>query len=397
MTALEIALFEFHGAVRVGNAALDKLMTAAGALDQVRDRLDWKRVAARATTVSELLSLVNANPNPIVEKDNYFNIPGLRLLVCGSRDWTDPAVIDREIERIRPGVVIEGEAPGADLMAKAAAVSFNIPVVSFPADWDGLGKSAGPRRNLQMLKEGRPDIVLAFHDDINRPHCGTKHMIEIARDAGIPCRLINSRGQVSAYGGRVSMADIAAAPAGLNGLFGFIDVETTGLNSRTDEIIEFAIAVVRYNPDTLEVCEVVERYCEFRQPNIAIPPEVTAINNITESMVFGRSLDMAKVADMIASADFLSAHNADFDRGFTENMMGQLGKTWLCTRSNINWRAHGFRSQKLQNLLAAHDIDPGNAHRALDDVLAAVELLKQRTYFKELAGQFVARVKAVTV
>lgn len=37
----------------------------------------------------------------------------------------------------------------------------------YPADWDTYGKSAGMRRNRQMLEGGQPDLVVAFHDALS--------------------------------------------------------------------------------------------------------------------------------------------------------------------------------------------------------------------------------------
>ena len=59
----------------------------------------------------------------------------------------------------------------------------------YPADWARHGKRAGPLRNLRMLHEGRPDLVLAFHDDIENSK-GTAHMVTIAQRAGVDVRLI---------------------------------------------------------------------------------------------------------------------------------------------------------------------------------------------------------------
>lgn len=50
----------------------------------------------------------------------------------------------------------------------------------FKADWNKYGKSAGPMRNIQMLKEGKPDVVVAFQGGK-----GTAHMVKIAKEAGV--------------------------------------------------------------------------------------------------------------------------------------------------------------------------------------------------------------------
>ena len=57
-------------------------------------------------------------------------------------------------------------------------------VLAFPADWDKYHKAAGHIRNQQMLTEGKPTLVLAFHHDLARSK-GTKDMVRRALKAGL--------------------------------------------------------------------------------------------------------------------------------------------------------------------------------------------------------------------
>lgn len=78
--------------------------------------------------------------------------------------------------------IIEGEARGADTLARKYAEEHGIHVAPFPAQWDTHGKAAGPIRNAQMLREGQPELVIAFRGPNNR---GTQNMIDQARKAGV--------------------------------------------------------------------------------------------------------------------------------------------------------------------------------------------------------------------
>jgi hypothetical protein len=119
---------------------------------------------------------------------------GLRVLVCGDRYWSDRAAIHQVLKDLPEGsVVIQGECRGVDLTAKSVAQALGFEVECYPADWDKYGKAAGPIRNKQMLEEGKPDIVVAFHDDIDRSR-GTKNMLKQAEEAGIPTEVKNSLG-----------------------------------------------------------------------------------------------------------------------------------------------------------------------------------------------------------
>jgi hypothetical protein len=110
---------------------------------------------------------------------------GHKVLVCGGRDFSDAALLDRVLcafdNQFCIGELIHGGAKGADSMAGAWAKKHDIPVTVYPADWNKHGKRAGPLRNEQMLSEGKPDYVLALPGGR-----GTSHMVRIAKEAGVP-------------------------------------------------------------------------------------------------------------------------------------------------------------------------------------------------------------------
>lgn len=117
-----------------------------------------------------------------------------RVLVCGDRHWDDRKIIYTVLdgELVKGSFnVISGMAPGADTYAAqwAERLSGMVTLMAFPADWNQFGRSAGPIRNRQMLNEGKPDIVYAFHDNLSESR-GTKDMVTIARKAGLPVYVI---------------------------------------------------------------------------------------------------------------------------------------------------------------------------------------------------------------
>jgi hypothetical protein len=116
----------------------------------------------------------------------------IRLLVCGGRAYgSGPGEADflrAELDGIAAKqpilCLIHGGQTGADTLADLWAGEHLTPAFSFPvtmADWAEHGRAAGPKRNARMIKEGRPDLVLAFPG--NR---GTRDMVRQARRAGIP-------------------------------------------------------------------------------------------------------------------------------------------------------------------------------------------------------------------
>lgn len=119
----------------------------------------------------------------------------LRVLVCGDRNWTDRALIRERLRpfglKVRPGfvVLIEGGCRGADAIARDVARELRYSLEEYNAEWDRYGRAAGPIRNQQMLDEAGPNLVLAFHDHIDRSR-DTRDMLDRAHAAGIPCTLV---------------------------------------------------------------------------------------------------------------------------------------------------------------------------------------------------------------
>jgi hypothetical protein len=108
----------------------------------------------------------------------------MRILVCGDRNYKRMDIIERELKGFPSDtIVIHGEASGADTLGAFVAKRLGMEIIPFPAKWHIYGRGAGPMRNGQMLDEGKPDLILAFHDDI-KDSKGTKDMINKGVDAG---------------------------------------------------------------------------------------------------------------------------------------------------------------------------------------------------------------------
>jgi len=122
-------------------------------------------------------------------------VDSLRVLVCGSRNWTDRKAIEDFIKTLpKDTVIIEGECRGADRISREIAKVYGLEVLKFPAKWNQYRKAAGPIRNKEMLDKGKPDQVFAFHDNISGSK-GTKNMIDQACKRGIPVTIITSGGE----------------------------------------------------------------------------------------------------------------------------------------------------------------------------------------------------------
>lgn len=128
----------------------------------------------------------------------------MKVLVCGSRDWADVKVIEREFKKLPAGTtIIHGACPtGADAIADKLAMKLGFKIKRYPADWDGelaatgSAKAAGPKRNSKMIREehrgGEPiNFGLAFTSDLSRSR-GTKDCVERAKKAGIKVEIVST-------------------------------------------------------------------------------------------------------------------------------------------------------------------------------------------------------------
>lgn len=117
-----------------------------------------------------------------------------KALFCGDRNWIRSAPIVARLNYLKRKhgdrlIIIEGEAPGADIMSRMLAHERSIHVAGVWALWSTRHRGAGPQRNEAMTGL-EPDEVNAYHDDLRKSK-GTKHMVSTALKLGIPVNLNN--------------------------------------------------------------------------------------------------------------------------------------------------------------------------------------------------------------
>ena len=113
-----------------------------------------------------------------------------RILCCGDRNWDSFDIIKRELRKFDSDtVIINGGARGADTISKYIGKTFSFAIITFHANWNKYGIAAGIIRNTQMLNKGNPDLVLAFHNNIENSK-GTKNMVMQSKKKGIKTIII---------------------------------------------------------------------------------------------------------------------------------------------------------------------------------------------------------------
>ncbi len=160
-----------------------------------------------------------------------------------------------------------------------------------------------------------------------------------------------------------------------------IDLETTGLDPKSDEIIEAGTLIVSFtNEDGFIALEFADN--QLQQPNTPISEEITRITGITNEEVEGKSIDWQSIANELNGVDLIICHNASFDRNFMElqtpEFFSQLiqSKAFACSSRGVKWSELGYEGAKLEylNLKMGFFYD---GHRALVDCWATLNLFVQ--------------------
>lgn len=166
------------------------------------------------------------------------------------------------------------------------------------------------------------------------------------------------------------------------------DTETTGLikhpsakDSVQPQIIEWGGALVD------ETGEVLREINLLINPGKPLPDKITKITGITEDDLEGRpkfAEVVEEIRGMFAEADSVIAHNLPFDSGMMKLELNRLGlndewpwpKIQICTVQE-HFPMWGYRPKLVQLYQHYMGAKLDQTHRALDDVMALVEICKK--------------------
>lgn len=154
-----------------------------------------------------------------------------------------------------------------------------------------------------------------------------------------------------------------------------VDLETTGFDPDLDRIVEIGAVRLRLGPDGIESGE---RFSTLVDPGRPVGAAITRLTGIRDGDLAGAPrIDIAIAAFLRfagPNACFLG-HNVDFDLGFLERAGLPPGAERLDTADLASIVLPQAPSYALQRLAADARIDPGSAHRALDDAVTCAAVL----------------------
>jgi len=106
------------------------------------------------------------------------------LGVVGSRDFDDYYHLQEVLDKYHFFSIVSGGAKGVDSLAASYAFNHSKGLKEFLPDWDQYGKSAGPRRNQQIVEAS--DEIVVFWDGVSK---GTKSTINLAKKMKVPVHI----------------------------------------------------------------------------------------------------------------------------------------------------------------------------------------------------------------
>lgn len=163
-----------------------------------------------------------------------------------------------------------------------------------------------------------------------------------------------------------------------------LDTETTGINHKTDEIIELAALKLEKRGGQIVPTADMDVFLRL-SPGRLLPPEITKLTGITPEMLASEGIAKEEAArrlgDILSGGKTLVvAYNAQFDLCFLFYFLQRLGLAGMLKGIEMLDALTVYKDRrdyphKLSNAIEAYGLAGQNTHRAIDDTAATAELL----------------------
>ena len=305
-------------------------------------------------------------------------------------DYTGSIAVNRFMEAEDAKPIIERIKPGMWLRVQGR---LNLNRYDNEMVLEPYGIAELPKPEGRKDRSGEKRIELHLHTKMSMMDalCDTKAAIDRAIAWGHPAIAITDHGVVQSFpdaysaSGRgskikvlygveayyqndvdekVSVHGPGAMPVG--GEYVAFDLETTGLDARTDRIIE--IGAVRMRDGA-----VLDRFSSFADPGHPLSAKTVSLTSITDEMLRGAPKPDKAVSSFL---DWLGdtplvAHNADFDVGFiraaSERLKREFDPLYIDTVILAQYLCPDLSNHKLDTVAAHLGLPPFQHHRAFDD------------------------------
>lgn len=265
----------------------------------------------------------------------------------------------------------------------------------------GINEVPAPEGRKDSAEEKRIELHLHTKMSMMDALCDTKKVIKQAIEWGHPAIAITDHGVVQSFPDAYSASGrgekikvlygveayfqndvderVAVHGSGnmsLNDEYIAFDIETTGLDARTDSIIE--IGAVRMRDG-----KVVDQFASFAYPGHPLSAKTVSLTNITDEMLLGAPCPADAVISFLdwVGDTPLVAHNAEFDTGFIREYCKKSGRSfeplYLDTLLLSQYLCPELSNHKLDTVASHLNLPPFQHHRAFDDARVCGEILFQ--------------------
>ena len=166
-----------------------------------------------------------------------------------------------------------------------------------------------------------------------------------------------------------------------------LDTETTGLDFENDKIIELSAVRIIYDNGKVKVTDELDEFIKLPYGK-TVPPEIERLTGITNEILNSQgntsNYVSHKFADLFRDNKILViAYNAQFDMNFIFYFLAGNNLTSILKKINMLDAYTIYKDRyeyphKLENAIEKYNLGDKvvNSHRAIDDTLALIEVLK---------------------
>lgn len=166
-----------------------------------------------------------------------------------------------------------------------------------------------------------------------------------------------------------------------------LDTETSGLSPEKNRIIELSAVKLICNGEKVIITDEFDEFIKLPAGE-KIPEQIVELTHITDEMLENEGLEEADVCklfyDLFAEEKILIvAYNTQFDMNFIFYFLGRHKKLDILKKVNMLDALTVYKDRheyphKLENAIRIYNLEDKvqNSHRAIDDTLATVEVLK---------------------
>jgi DNA polymerase III epsilon subunit-like protein len=159
-------------------------------------------------------------------------------------------------------------------------------------------------------------------------------------------------------------------------LYCSLDIETSGFDPLTNEILEVGFVFFKFTGKSIKITE---EWTKVFKPNKPVSPHILGLTGISQQELdSAESFNVCRefIQEKLGKA-VIVGHNINFDTQFLEAFGLRFSGEMIDTLDLVQWILPTHHSYNLENLMHTFGISHKEAHRALADSKATLKLLEK--------------------